>query len=78
MESQSKRGTLCACMENIHLIEMILQGDVWEVYQDIASYLLQATSDYVSGRRKKHSALTPPVHKTTSQILHVRLIITIN
>ena len=49
------------------------QGDVWEVYQDIASYLLQATSENVSGRRKKQFVHgRSAVQKTTSQLLHVR------
>lgn len=45
---------------------------MWEIYQDIASYLLQATSDNVLGKRKGRSTLRPNVHRTTSQLLHVR------
>jgi hypothetical protein len=47
---------------------------VWEVYQNIASYLLQATRDNVSARRKRHST-SPALFKTTSQLLQVSNIV---
>ena len=54
------------------------QGDVWEVYHDIASYLLQTTSDNVVGKKKGRRSprkVTAPssakggVHRTSSQPL---------
>ena len=54
------------------------QGDVWEVYHDIASYLLQTTSDNVvgkkKGRRSPQKVMAPSsakggVHRTSSQPL---------
>ena len=55
----------------------ISQGDVWEVYHDIASYLLQTTSENVVGKTKGRSprkVMAPNsaksgVHRTSSQPL---------
>ena len=55
------------------------QGDVWEVYHDIASYLLQTTSENVMGnkrgrRRSPRKTMAPSsaksgIHRTSSQPL---------
>ena len=55
----------------------ISQGDVWEVYHDIASYLLQTTSENVMGNKKGRSprkmmgpsSAKGGVHRTSSQPL---------
>lgn len=52
---------------------LLVQGDVWEVYHDIASYLLQSTSENVLGKkrhrlRRKHSS---HVYRTISQVIEV-------
>ena len=57
-----------------------MQGDVWEVYHDIASYLLQTTSENVVGnkrgrrRRSPRKTMAPSsaksgIHRTSSQPL---------
>ena len=55
-----------------------MQGDVWEVYHDIASYLLQTTSENVvgnkRGRRSPRKTMVPSsaksgIHRTSSQPL---------
>ena len=52
------------------------QGDVWEVYHDIASYLLQSTSENVPGKKHHRHHVhvhkqSSPIHRTTSQLLEV-------
>ena len=45
------------------------QGDIWDIYHDVASYLLEATSVNVKGKRRTRKTQT--VHRTTSQLLQV-------
>ena len=49
-----------------------VQGDVWEVYHDIASYLLQTTSENVVGKKRRSPQKKTPkehVYRTTSQLI---------
>ena len=43
---------------------------MWEVYHDIASYLLQTTSENVVGRRSPRKRSPTRVYRTTSQVIH--------
>lgn len=56
---------------------IVSAGDVWEMYQDIASYLLKSTSENVLDRKKRSSTTNQSsvhIHRTTSQLLHVRFV----
>ena len=49
-----------------------MQGDVWEVYHDIASYLLQTTSENVIGNKRRSPQKKTPkehVYRTSSQLI---------
>ena len=48
---------------------MVVQGDIWDVYHDVASYLFEATSANVKGNRRHRHHQT--VQRTTSQLLQV-------
>ena len=66
-------NTTCSSLVNGHVYSLVnefspIQGDVWEVYHDIASYLLKTTSENVVGRGTPRMN-TPHVHRTTSQLI---------
>ena len=49
----------------------LFQGDVWDLYHEIATYLLQATTTNVFSKRHHNKSLTAQ-HKLTSQPSPVR------
>ena len=49
-----------------------MQGDMWEVYHDIASYLLQTTSENVVGKKRRSpqkKTSKEHVYRTMSQLI---------